>query len=698
METASLLTFLVNSLWQVPLVTAVAALAAWLLRKGPASHRHAVWVAGLVAAILVPLASMRTGSPQVSPVFPRPVPAVQALDATAPLPPAAAPFPASGRKGMAAAPIMVPFAARTARVLLTAYCLFLLLRLGLLSLAWLRTVRIRRAARQCGVSQPVENAWARCRRALGMERVELLASPTAPGPLMAGAWRRTVIIPDSLLAETSEDVLTTALGHEMAHARRHDFSVNVLCELLYIPISFNPVAWILRRAIERTREMACDEMVTARLLDPRTYARSILSLAAGMASPAHPGYTLGVLDGDILEERIRRLVTADGGRAANLPQARLLLTACLSAMAVCAVLASGLALSARAQSAARPELNAGVQAFNSGDFQTAIQHFEAAVHLEPANLLAKLHLANAYIAANNRQEQSGYLQSARRQYEDVISLDPANRSAILGLVSLSGPDQSTRSHELLQRLIDADPGYAAAYYHQAVQDWSYAYPRIQHALTAAGIPPSQAVPFLPNPAARKALQDEVKPQLEEGIRMAQTALQLDPGSPDSLAYLNLLNRSMAAIADDPAQAKDFVAKADALVAQALAAMRVAKAAVAPAKTVAADSPPPLARSVVLAPPPPPPPPPGSAGLRGVQMRAVFDPGSYWEVATQERNAPREGWQLAVDRLQYLGFPVVTMLRSDDNLYHIMVGPYKDDAQLREAKAKLEELGFQPKLR
>jgi cell division protein FtsN len=37
-------------------------------------------------------------------------------------------------------------------------------------------------------------------------------------------------------------------------------------------------------------------------------------------------------------------------------------------------------------------------------------------------------------------------------------------------------------------------------------------------------------------------------------------------------------------------------------------------------------------------------------------------------------------------------------RGNDNLYHIVVGPYKDDAQRREAKTKLEELGFQPKLR
>jgi tetratricopeptide (TPR) repeat protein len=555
-------------------------------------------------------------------------------------------------------------------------------------------MRIRRAARRCGVPQPVENVWARCQRAFGLGRVELLTSPTAPGPLMAGALRRAVIVPDALLAETSEDVLTTALGHEMAHAKRHDFLVNVLCELLYIPISFNPVAWILRRGIERTREMACDEMVTARLLDAGAYARSIVSLAAGMASSAHPGYTLGVFDGDILEERIRRLLFR---RGANLRQARLLLVAGLSALAVCAVVASGLALSARAQSAARPELAEGVQAFNVKDYQSAIRHFEAAVQLEPSNLVAKLHLANAYIGAFNQNLPGGSLQSARRQFEDVLSLDPANRSAILGLIQLSGPDQSPRSRELLQRLLATDPGDAMAHYFKAVQDWSYACPRIQQALKAAGVAPTQA--FLPDAAARQALREQVGPQLEEGVSMARKALELDPGWPDSLAYLNLLYRSMAVIADTPEESKDLLAKAGDAVGQAIAAGRTAGRKLAEVSTATVDLPP-LMTSLAMAPPPPPPPPPppGYQGPPGVPTPPAFQPGPYWEVAVRDPNAADGTAQALIDRLRSQGFSVVLMRRGDDSVDHVVVGPYKDDALLREAKTKLESLGFQPKLR
>jgi len=99
----------------------------------------------------------------------------------------------------------------------------------------------------------------------------------------------------------------------MAHIARHDFAANLLYELLYLPISFHPAAMWIHREIDRTREMACDEPVTARLLDPRAYAQSIMSIANGMCASASPGCSLGIFDGNILEQRIRRLMEGRSG-------------------------------------------------------------------------------------------------------------------------------------------------------------------------------------------------------------------------------------------------------------------------------------------------------------------------------------------------------------------------------------------------
>ena len=106
-------------------------------------------------------------------------------------------------------------------------------------------------------------------------------SPELSGPVTAG---RTIIVPGTLVQETSEDVLTTAIGHEMAHIARRDFYWNLLYELLLLPLSFHPIAWLMRAEIGRTRELACDELVTLRLMDASTYARSVMSIAASMVA------------------------------------------------------------------------------------------------------------------------------------------------------------------------------------------------------------------------------------------------------------------------------------------------------------------------------------------------------------------------------------------------------------------------------
>jgi len=60
METLSrlVLTFLLNTLWQVILATALAAIAVRLLQRAPARYRHALWVMGLALAVLLPLTTL----------------------------------------------------------------------------------------------------------------------------------------------------------------------------------------------------------------------------------------------------------------------------------------------------------------------------------------------------------------------------------------------------------------------------------------------------------------------------------------------------------------------------------------------------------------------------------------------------------------------------------------------------------------
>jgi beta-lactamase regulating signal transducer with metallopeptidase domain len=608
METISpsLLTFLVNSFWQIPLVAAVAALACRWMRNGPASHRHVVWAAALLAGVILPSVSIRSGEHSASWLAAESQPESGTAAAPfEPTPSAARPVPLHAQ---ASSIRTVPFGRTTGAVLAGAYFLFLLFRLGKLAWTAMRTVQIQQAAEARPAPPLLEQVWARCLRTFGLRRVRLLSSARVSSPLMAGAWRKTIILPESLFDESSEDVLTAAIGHEMAHIARRDYAFNILYELLYLPVSFHPAAWVIRRGIGQTREMACDERVTRHLLDPAVYARSIMSIAAGMTGGPRPGYTLGVFDDDILEERIRRLVEPPAGR---LKRARLALASGLAALAVCAVIASGLALTARAQSGSSGEMKLAAEAYNRGDFKAAVEHFENAVRLDPANIDAKLFLANALMReffVEKAPADGPLLAGARRQYLDVLASDARNKLAMQGMVAIAlQMKKLSEGREWALKLIDLDPKDKTAYYAAGVLEWAAIYPEYQRSKQAAGV--KQQEYWIPDANVRKRLRDQYLPQLEEGFRMLQIALQLDPDYADAMAYMNLLDRLKSGMVDSSSESADLISKGDDWVGKALAAKRRHPDQPAGPTQLDVDGPPPGPASAqkFMAPPPPPPP-------------------------------------------------------------------------------------------
>ena len=700
METISryLLTFLLNSLWQVPLVAAVAVLASRLMLNGPARYRHALWVTALLAAILLPVASVRKSeqSTTVRITVSYASPAVTLAPSASS---EAAPAPA--RRPQAPKTWAVTFGPTTGAVLMGIYLLCLAFRFGKLVWAWMRSIQIRPTASPHSTPLALEKVWERGLKAFDLSGVELLSSPIVSSPVMTGVWHKTIILPEFLFAETSEDVLTTAIGHEMAHIARHDFALNLLYELLYLAVSFHPAAWIIRREIERTREMACDELVIRQLMDPGAYARSIMSIAVAMVGLPNPGCTLGVFDGDILEERLRRLAAQP---AANLKRARLLLATGLSALALCVVIASGLVLTARAQSGAHSEMKQAGDAYNSDDFKSAVQHFENAVKLEPANINAKLFLANALIReffAEGGQPDSILMASARQQYQGVLARDPQNKLATQGLLAVAmDTKQFSEAQDSAVKLIQLDPKDKTAYYTAGVLDWVIVYPEYVRAKQATGGKMEEY--WIPDTTSRKSLRDQFLPRIEDGFRMLQVALQLDPNYDDAMAYMNLLDRLKAGIVESPAESADLIAKADDWVTRTLATKRrnAQNQQPEPAPHLNVDGPPPgpaSAQAVLAAPPPPPPPPPAvsdnqtaSASPLPEQRNSAEWSGSFWQVTGGAGTA-----NVLTRLLKEKGFHAVSLTSTADNLVRVMVGPYHDAQSLDRAKVNLEGAGFHP---
>jgi tetratricopeptide (TPR) repeat protein len=490
----------------------------------------------------------------------------------------------------------------------------------------------------------------------------------------------------------------------MAHISRHDFAFNLLYELLYLPASFHPAAWLIHRNIERTREMASDELVTERLLDAGVYARSIVSIARGMTALPRPGYTLGVFDGDILEERIRRLVDRP---AANLKRARLLLVTGLSALAACAVIASGLALTARAQGGSYAEMKLAEAAYNRGDFTGAVEHFENAVKLDPADTKAKLFLAKALLEQYIPGSQPNAAESpiparARQQYLDVLARDSKSKPAIEGLLTIANNTrQNAEAHDWALKLIAVDPTGKEGYYTAAFVDWATVYPEYARARTAAGMQ-MQDPGIIPDASLRKGLRDRHQARIEEGFRMLQVALQLDPDYGNAMAYMNLLYRIEAGIVDSPAESADMVAKADDWVTKALAAKRKNARTPLPAATqLDVDGPvsaPSGAGDFFAAPPPPPPPPPPpvdggrAASAAPIRPRNVAERVTpFWQVMGST-DMPANS---LAGLLKAKGFRASLLSGTEDNLVRVIVGPYSDQQSLDQAKNSLEAAGFRP---
>lgn len=533
----------------------------------------------------------------------------------------------------------------------------------------------------------------------GLTGVQLLRSKVVPSPLVVGVFRPAVIVPNDLWDEPSEELLTAVIGHELAHVARYDFLTNLLHELLFVFIGFHPAAWYVRRQLERAREMACDEAVTTRLLKPQAYARSILQIATAISQTASPGYTLGIFEGGVLEDRIRRVLQKS---AINIRRARLFFALALSSLVVTAVLATGFALTARGETAFQTHMKQGVAAYNTGDFRTATSQFSSAVSMEPADIGAKLYLANSLMSEFYAQQGQPDLRlrtSAIQQYTDVLARDPKNKQALTGMGALTmEAKQLVEAHEWATKLTAVDPNDKSAWYTLGVLDWAIVFPEYQRARVAAGGAPQNYA--IPDDSLRKTFRDQHQQRVEEGMHMLRKALALDPNYDDAMAYMNLLYRLKAAMVDSSTEAAGFIAEADKWVGQALEAKRRDPKPPAPesAKLDLNGPPPgPAGRTtMVKAPPPPPPPPPPdrSRQIASALAKPSGEPNQppmvaeYWQVVGATDMPAMDLYR----RLRERGFEAVLHAGSD-RLTRVLAGPYFDEATANKIKPALEAAGF-----
>src|SRR5215212_4995059 len=149
------LTFLLNSLWQVPLVVLAASLGERLLRRGPAGLRHALWLAALASCVLLPAASL---IPKASPA-PPPAPEIRF----------AAPAGDAQPAPVSPAPELPPVLPSAVAIF---YGLFLAASFLRLGRSWWKARTLARTASPAVLSDEEGAIALRCREAFGLEEVD----------------------------------------------------------------------------------------------------------------------------------------------------------------------------------------------------------------------------------------------------------------------------------------------------------------------------------------------------------------------------------------------------------------------------------------------------------------------------------------------------------------------------------------------
>jgi TonB family protein len=298
---AWILSYLLNSLWQVPLIFVAAWIAARTMRQSGTAMQHRIWVSALVLETSLPACSVQP---------------VQLLrEAWQLLLQVWGTDAASGR-----ARVTVAFgegyghgALRFPAELLVgipiAYgcvVLYFAVRLG-----WrlLRTDMLRRDAERLVLTEEAGRSWERCCRVFGVYGASISVTNDISGPVTMGFRRRTVLLPAGLQQSLPDEDFDAVIAHEFAHMHRWDFAKNLVHEALSLPIAYHPLLWLTRAHIAESREIVCDAMAAEAVEGREKYARSLLRLASMIVqgTPARTLHAIGIFDANTFERRVMSL-------------------------------------------------------------------------------------------------------------------------------------------------------------------------------------------------------------------------------------------------------------------------------------------------------------------------------------------------------------------------------------------------------
>ncbi len=241
-----------------------------------------------------------------------------------------------------------------------------------------------------------------------------------------------------------------------------------------------------------------------------------------------------------------------------------------------AVVFSGMAIvmSGCKQLEARDQLNKGCEAYKSGHYDEAIEHFQEATQLDPNLPMAKTYLATALaqnvVPGMNTPENMKTAHQAMDIFKQVLAQNPNDVNSIKQIAGIYFSIKDLDNAEIWQKKVLAiDPKDPEAAYTVGVIDWTKAHMNKLNALQAAGLNDDGKGNMKAPKKIMEPLAKENAPLVDEGLKYLNMAIANRPNYDDAMQYMNLIYRNKAdvdygnptAVAQDLAQAELWTHKA-----------------------------------------------------------------------------------------------------------------------------------------
>jgi Tfp pilus assembly protein PilF len=232
---------------------------------------------------------------------------------------------------------------------------------------------------------------------------------------------------------------------------------------------------------------------------------------------------------------------------------------------------------------ARDQLVKGIQEFKAGRYETAINHFQQSVALDPDYPNAKTYLATAYsyqVQPNNDTPANvAIAQKAIAGFSGVLEKDPNDADAWRQLASIHrNIMQFDKSREDELHVIQVAPNDAEANYSVGVIDFQKADKNELGLLKDNKITDDlKGNSKIPAKVCQQ-LAGENAPLLESAQKYLDRAVEINKNYDDAMSYLNLVWRRKADIeCNNDAARKADIAKADDYVQRAMGARKANEA-------------------------------------------------------------------------------------------------------------------------